>query len=165
MHKRIIGALLLFVAVAAAAPAPVADKPAIPDDFFYAFKALPAEENAIINWRRAAAVEVALNDKQKQVIAFCWTPAAREPSPDELDSLQAWLKRNHEAFELFAASLEKKQAQWPERNPQDAQPELSALSLMIRARLFAADQMAENNQFAAAAKSLEESLKLAQTGA
>jgi len=167
MFKRVISTFSLLVAAArvvTAAAAPVADKPVLPPDLFYEFKAVPAAENAILDWRRAAAAEVPLNDHQKQVMAFCWTPAAREPGPDELDSLQAWLKRNHEALALFAASLAKRQAQWPERNPQNAQPELIALSLMIHARLFAADQMAEHNQFAAAAGSLEESLKLAQTG-
>jgi len=136
------------------------ERPAIPADLYYEFKPVPVDENAIVNWRRAAAVEVVLNDKQKQAIKYCWTPAAREPVVDDLASLQAWLKRNKEALELFDASLQKIKAQWPERNPQNVQPELKSLPLMIRARLFEADQMAEQNKFAAAANSSTESVAL-----
>lgn len=139
------------------------DKPAIPADLLYEFKPVPAAENAIINWRRAAEVEAALNDRQKQAIKFCWTPGAKEPTTEDLDSLRAWLKRNQEALDLFNASLQKPKAQWPERNPQNPQPELK-FSQMIRARLFQADQLAEQNKLEAAAKLLENSLKLAQTG-
>ena len=91
-------------------------------------------------------------------------PAAREPSADDLDGLQAWLKPNKEALELFDASLQKSKAQWPERNPENIQPELKSLSLLIRARLFEADQLAEQNKFAEAVQSLKDSLRLAQSG-
>ncbi len=137
------------------------DRPAIPADLYYEFKAVPADENAIVNWRRAAGVEVALSDKQKQIIKYCWTPGARQP--DELDSLQSWFNRNKEALELFDASLQKTMAQWPERNPQNVQPELASLTLIVRARLFEADQMAERDKFSAASKSLKDTLKMAQT--
>lgn len=140
------------------------EKPALPDDLYFELKAVPADQNAIIQWRQAAAVEVSLSDKQKITIKYCTTPGAREPSADDLDGLQAWLKRNREALEIFDASLQKAKAQWPERNPQNKEPEMLALSVMIRARLFAADQLAEQNKFADAVRSLEGSLKLTQMG-
>ena len=140
------------------------DKPSIPPDLYYELKAVPAEENAIINWRRAAEIEVALNENEKQAIKYCWTPAARGPSSDELNDLKGWLTRNSEALSLFNESLKKPKAQWPERNPQNVQPELKALPLMIRARLFEADQLAQQNNFEAAVKSLEVSLKITQAG-
>lgn len=145
------------------ASAPKDGKPAIPPDLFFEYKPVPAGENAIINWRQAAKVEVALNDKQKQTIKFCWTPAAREPLANDLDDLRAWLKRNKEALDLIDASLKKAKAQWPERNPQNPQPELKFATL-IRARLFEAEQLAEQSKFEAAVESLEGSLKLAQMG-
>src|SRR5450432_3497485 len=93
--------LILFASatinVALAVPASKDNKPSVPADLFYEFKPVPNDENAIINWRRGAEVEVALNDKEKQIIKFCWTPAAREPSANDLDDLQTWLKRNKEA--------------------------------------------------------------------
>jgi hypothetical protein len=140
------------------------EKPAIPADLFFEFKAIPNDENAIINWRRAAEIEIPLNSQAGQIIKYCWTPAAREPATDDLADLQSWLKRNKEALELFDASLQKPKAQWPERNPQNVQPELKSLSLMIRARLFQADQLAEQGRFSEATKSLENSLKLVQRG-
>jgi hypothetical protein len=167
MFKKIVSLVLLASAalnVVFAMPAPKDGKPSIPADLLYEFKPVPNDENAIINWRLAAGVEVALNDKEKQTIKFCWTPSAREPSANDLDDLQTWLKRNREALELFDASLQKPKAQWPERNPQNVQPELKSISLMIRARLFEADRLAEQTKFADAAKSLQDSLKLAQTG-
>jgi hypothetical protein len=154
----------LAAEVARAVPQSKDDKPPIPADLFYEFKPVPANENAIINWRLAAQVETPLSEQARRSIKFCWTPAAREPSADELDSLRAWLKRNQEALDSFNASLQKSGTQWPERNPQNPQPELKALPLMIGARLFQADQLAEQGKFATAARSLEESLKLAQRG-
>lgn len=167
MLKQIISTIwLLGVAthVVIASPAPVADKPAMPDDLYFEFKAVPAEQNAIINWRRAAELEVAPNEKQKKALKFCWTPAAREPSADDLSDLQNWLKRNREALELFDASLTKPSAQWPKHDVQDKQPEMLVLSHLIKARLFAADQLTERGKFESAAKSLEESLRLDQMG-
>ncbi|MEI9865949.1 MAG: hypothetical protein WDN00_15635 [Limisphaerales bacterium] len=159
------GLLLGFSSIAGwATTASSEDKPPIPPDLYYEFKLVPAEENAIINWRRAAEVAAPLSDKEKQTIKYCWSPTAREPSPNDLIQLQSWLRRNAEALRLFNASLDKSKAQWPERNPQNVQPELTLLPLMIRARLFEADQLAEQNKFIDAAKSLEDSLKLAQIG-
>lgn len=167
MFKKITSAIISFcfaAGVASASSASTSEKPPIPEDLLFEFTAVPAEENAIINWRRAAELEVAPDEKQKQAIKFCWTPAAREPSVEVLDSLKVWLKRNKEALALFDASLAKPKAQWPERNPQNLQPEMVVLARLIRARLFIADQLAEQQKFEAAVQSLEDSLKLAQMG-
>jgi hypothetical protein len=160
----LIGLLGTAVQISMASPAPAADKPPLPADLYFDSKPIPPEQNAIVNWQRAGEVEVIPNDKEKQLLEFCWTPEAREPSADELNDLRNWLKRNREALELFDASLVKPKAQWPKRGPQDQMPELLADSYLIRARLFAADQLAEQGNFEAAAKSLEDSLKLAQMG-
>ena len=166
LPKTICIALLLeFSSMAGWAATPSKeDKPQIPSDLYHEFKAVPADENAIIVWCRVAEVIFPLSDKEKQIIKYCWSPTAKEPSSDELNKLESWLNRNKEALELFNTSLNKLKAQWPSRNSQDLQPELKSLPLMIRARLFEADQMAEQNKFTAAAKSLEDSLKMAQTG-
>jgi hypothetical protein len=140
------------------------EKPPIPADLYFEFKAVPANENAIIRWRQAAEVTVALTDKEKAVIKFCWTPVARVPSTDDLNDLRSWLKRNQEALALFDGSLQKPKAQWPERNFRNPQPELITLSLMIQAHLFEAEQLAEQNKFTEAAVALENNLKLAQMG-
>lgn len=136
----------------------------MPDDLAFEFKPVPDEENAIMVWRRAGGIEVAENDKQWQAIKFCWTPMAKQASPETLDDLNVWLKRNQPALELFDASLTKPKAQWPERKPQNRQPETSALSVLMRARLLIADQLAEQNKFESAVASLEGSLKLSQLG-
>jgi hypothetical protein len=167
MFKTIAGIILFFsigINLLLAATASKDTKPLIPADLYYEFKPIPADENAIINWRRAAEVEVPLSDKAKQTIKFCWTPGMREPAADDLAELQNWQKKNQDASQLFEDSLQKPEAQWPERNPQNPQPELGSLRLMIEARLFEADQLAEQNQFTAAVKSLEGSLKLAEMG-
>src|SRR5580698_56471 len=65
---------------------------------------------------------------------------------------------------MFSASLARPRAQWPERNGQYTQPEIAAFSHLMRARLLASDQLAEQNKFEDAARSLEDSLKLAQMG-
>ena len=167
MHRQIFTALwLLAIAtlVATASPAPTAEKPPLPDDLYFEFKAVPADQNAMIDWRRAAQLEAVPNEKEKQALKFCWTPADREPSADDLAGLQSWLKRDQPALDMFSASLAKPMAQWPERNAQNTQPEIAAFSHLMRARLFAADQLAEQNKFEDAARSLEDSLKLAQMG-
>ncbi len=167
MHRQIIatiGLLGLAALVAVASPAPTAEKPPLPDDLYFEFKPVPADQNAIINWRRAAPLEVVPNDTEKLALKFCWTPGEREPSADDLADLQAWLKRNQQALDIFSASLSKPRAQWPERNAQNTQPEIAAFSHLMRARLFAADQLAEQQKFEDAARSLEDSLKLAQMG-
>jgi hypothetical protein len=140
------------------------DRPAIPADLFCQFTPVPDGENAIIDWREAGTVSVPLSDKQKQTIKYCWTPTAREPDVNDLDGLHLWLTQNREALDLFQVSLQKPKAQWPEQNPKNTQPELKSLTLIVRARLFQADQLAEHNNFEAATKSLEESSKLAQMG-
>jgi len=167
MLRIIISSVLLVGAtinMALAVPASKDDKPPIPADLFYAFKSLPEDENAIINWRRAGEIEIPLSVEARQTIRFCWTPGAREPSADDLAELQHWLKQNKEALNLFGSSLQKPKAQWPERNSQNVQPELRAVSQLIRARLFEADQLAEQRKFDEATESLERSLELTQLG-
>ena len=63
--------------------------------------------------------------------------------------------KTNKPLNLFAASFQKPKAQWPERNSQDAQPELKAVSQLIRVRLFEADQLAEQRKFKGAAHSLK----------
>jgi hypothetical protein len=167
MLKKITSAMFAICfagGVASASLASVSEKPAIPPDLFFEFKPVPPAENAIINWRRAAELEVALDSQQEHSISFCWVPGAKEPPSADLEGLQTWLKRNREARELFDASLKKASAQWPERIPQNPQPEMKALILLNRARLFEADQFAEQGKFDAAADLLLGSLKLAQSG-
>src|SRR5580692_7187431 len=71
MHRQIFTALwLLAIAtlVATASPAPTAEKPPLPDDLYFEFKAVPADQNAIIDWRRAATLEAVPNEKEKQAL-------------------------------------------------------------------------------------------------
>jgi hypothetical protein len=167
MLKIIVSSALLIGAainVVLAVPASKGDKPPIPADLYYMFEPIPDDENSIINWRRAAEIEIPLSDKARQTIKFCWTPGAREPSVDNLAELQNWLRQNKEALNLFDSSLQKPKAQWPDRDPQNEQPEFKAVSQLIRARLFLAEQLAEQSKFVEATKSLEGSLKLAQLG-
>lgn len=140
------------------------EKPAIPADLQFERKTVPPENNAVINWREASKVEVPLSEHQKKVIKFCWTPTAAEPSAEDLNELNAWLRRNEEALRIFKVSCDKPEVQWLERDPQKAQPELIALSLMIQARLFEADQLAERGKYSEAAETLKSNLKLAQAG-
>lgn len=148
--------------VAMASLAPPQGKPAMPDDLYFDFKPIPADQNAIIDWRRAAEAEVKPNDKQRDLLRFCWTPGAPEPRAEDLDDLRTWLKRNREALGLFDASLAKPKAQWPDRSAQTVQVEIAGFSYLMRARLLEADQLAAQNQFEAAAKLLEDNLKLAE---
>jgi len=163
IFRNIILATGLLVAVlpaGRAATAAMDEKPPLPDDLRFEPKPVPAADNGIIDWRRSAELKVALGEKEKEAIRYCWTPAAR--TPNDLGGLQAWLKRNQEALEIFNASLQKPRMQWPEHDPENKRPEMAMLKLMMCARLFEADQMAEQGKFAEAAKSLEESLKLTQ---
>lgn len=167
MLGKIVSSVLLVgitTNVVLAVPASEGDKPLIPADLYYTFESIPDDENAIMNWRRAAETEISLSNKARQTIKFCWTPGAREPSVDDLAELQNWLRQNKRALNLFDSSLQKPKAQWPERDPQNVQPELKAVSQLIRARLFEADQLAEQRKFNEATKSLEGSLKLTQVG-
>ena len=167
MDKTVVSAVLLFgtvVSVGMASSASKQDKPVIPADLYYEFKAVPAGDNAIINWRRAAEVEAALSDKESQSLKFCWTPGAKKPSSGELNDLSGWLHRDRDALKLFNDSLKKPKAQWPERDPQNLQPELAGFSRLIKARLFEADQLADLGKFEQSIKILEENLKLAQLG-
>ena len=167
LGKVIVGMALLFALLsgaARAATAPEAERPPLPDDLRYEFKDVPADENAILLWRRAGALATAVTSQQQQTLTFCWTPGAKEPSAEGLSELQALFKKNREALELFNDSLNKPKAQWPERNPQNPEPELTTLFRMIHLRLFEADQLAEQGRFEEAVKSLEDSLKLAQMG-
>ncbi len=138
------------------------EKPAIPADLHYEPKTVPPESNAVINWREASKVEVPLSERQKKIITFCWNPTAAEPSADDLNDLNAWLRRNEDALRIFKASCEKPEVQWIERDPQKVQPEFNALSLMIQARLFEADQLAERGKYSEAAEILKSNLKLTQ---
>jgi hypothetical protein len=159
--------LLLWVIAPArveAASVSADDTPPIPADLAYDFKPVANDENAIIVWRQAASLKAPLPDSAKAIIKFCWTPGMAEPTAANLSLLNSWLKQNREALDLFAGSLDRRKAQWPERDPKKPQPELVCLPLLIHARLFAADQWAEQGQFAAAAKSLAESLRLAELG-
>jgi len=140
------------------------EKPAMPDDLRYEFKSVPANENAIICWRQAAAIKAPLNDREKSSIKFCWTPEARPPVSDDLIALKTWLQRNNEALRLFKESVARPNAQWPERNPQNLQPEMLVFSEMVRARLLEAELLAEAGNFDAAAAALKETLKTTQIG-
>ena len=156
--------LAATVFLAAAASPPTDGKPALPDDLRFDFKPVPAEQNAIINWRRAAELEVMPDEHEKLLLTFAWTPGFREPSQADLDDLQHWIKRNQDALSEFSASLGKPQAQWPERNPQNKQPEITSYLYLSWARLFTADQLAGQKKYEAAANILEENLKLARLG-
>src|ERR1700722_14987600 len=141
------GLILLLVSAgmqAGAASAPTDEKPAIPPDLYHEFKPVPDIENAIVNWRRAAAVMVPLEAGDIILISSCWRPGLSEPSSDDLNRLNQWLQRNHDALQLFNGSLKQPYAQWPERDPQNPQPELRSLNQMIFTRLFEADQQAEH---------------------
>lgn len=167
MFGRIVSSILLVGAITSVAlgvQVSKDDKPPIPADLLYVFRAIPDDENAIINWRRAGEIEVPLPARERQTIKFCWTPGALEPSVNDLAELQNWLKQNKRALNLFNSSLQKPEAQWPEHDPQQAQPELKVVLQLIRARLFKADQLAERDKFAEATKLLEGSLRLTQLG-
>jgi hypothetical protein len=164
MYKELIIAFWLVSGVAMASQAPANEKPALPADFNFAPKPVPLEANAIINWRQAAALEVVPKEKVKQALVFCWTPGAREPATEDLTAAQAWLQANREALEMVNASLAKPFAQWPKHDVDDKQLELVAFAYCVKARLFAADQLAEQGRFAGAAKLLEDTVKLAQMG-
>ena len=140
------------------------DKPAIPPDLLFEFTAVPDDENAIIDWRKAAAVRVSPPDELVKMMPFAWTPGQREPSPDDMDKLREWVRRNRAALDLMEASLAKPKAQWPERDPQKPDPELSGLATLIRARLVEADELAEHHEYARASQSLLGSLHLDQRG-
>jgi hypothetical protein len=141
-----------------------AAKGEIPPDLFIQLKTVPLEENAIINWRRAMRTKPSMNAQLKDAIKFAWMPKLRRPGADQIDELRAWLARHRESLELMEESLAKPQAQWPERNASGDQPELLALPLFIRARLFAADELTEQGEYRNAVKSLRGSLQLAQRG-
>jgi hypothetical protein len=148
--------------IAATAPDRRQEKPPIPPDLHYEFKPVAPEDNAIINWRKAAALEVPIGNHLTKVVNYCWTPAAREPSGDDLDALRSWLLRDKEALDVFGESLLKSKSQWIEQDPQDRQPELSAFVHLTHARLIEADLLAKEKKFTNAVESLEGSLKLAQ---
>ena len=148
--------------LAAASPAPATGKPLLPEDLRFDFQAVPAEQNAFLLWRRAAELYVAPNEKVKESLKYCYSPEARKPTADEMAALQNWLKRNHEALELFRASLAKPKAQWPERDAEKPQPEMAVFSYLTQASLLTADQMAEHSQFDAATSLLEGCLHLSQ---
>jgi hypothetical protein len=152
------------LALAAMAPDPAQEKPPIPPDLYYDFKAVAPEDNAIIDWRRAVALEVPPGDRLTGVSKYAWTPEAREPSDEDLNALRSWLRRDKEALDLFNASLQKPKAQWPEQDPQNRQPELSALVHFTKARLVEADLLAKDKKLTNAVESLEGSLKLVQFG-
>jgi hypothetical protein len=151
-------------AVAAMAPDRAQEKPPVPPDLSFEFKPVAPEDNAIINWHRAAAVEVPPGDHLTAVMMYSRTPDAREPSDDDLEALRSWLRRDKEALDLFNASLHKPKAQWPEQDPQNRQPELSALVHLTHARLVEADLLAKEKKFTNAVESLEGSLKIIQFG-
>jgi len=139
-------------------------KAAFPDDMYCEFKPLPADENAIIEWKKAEPSRVTLSSHENEIITYCWKPGAPRPSADDREDLQGWLRRNQAALDAFAASLKKPGAQWPERNPQNRQPEMSFFSQLLKGRLVEADQLAEQGRFPEATQFLEDSLKLAQLG-
>jgi hypothetical protein len=151
-------------AKAAVAPDRAQEKPPVPPDLYFDFKPVAAEDNAIINWRRAAALDVPPGEHLRAVMKYAWTPDAREPSDEDLDALRAWVRREKEALDLFNASLQKPKTQWPEQDPQNRQPELGALAHLTHARLVEADWLAKEKKFTNAVESLEGSLKLVQFG-
>src|SRR5437868_3085604 len=88
-------------AVAAVAPDRTQEKPPIPSDLYFEFKAVAPEDNAIINWHRAAAVEVPAGEHLTEVMKYACQPGVREPSDEDLDALRSWLHRDKEALDLF----------------------------------------------------------------
>ena len=152
------------LAQAATAPAPGEEKPPIPPDLRVEFKAAPSEENAIFEWRKAAALEERADARLAELQVFCWNQGAPKPSDQDLDALRSWVQRNREALRVFEASLRKPKAQWPEDDLQKTQPEMRALADLIRARLVEAELLSESKKFSEAVESLEKSLKLAQLG-
>lgn len=155
--------MVMLVSLRGAVPSKL-DKERIPPDLFIELKAIPLEENAIVNWKRAMLTRPAMDDRLRQALKFAWTPGMRRPSPDMIDEMRAWLRRNREGLNLFEESLAKPKAQWPERDAWKEQPELTAMPLFIRARLFEADELAEQGDYTNAMKSLRGSLRLAQRG-
>ncbi len=167
MLKNCLGLAFFLVCVStgiAAAQSHTEERPEIPADLYFEFQSVRPEDNAIINWRRAAEVEVPLDAKLTQIVEFCWTPGARRPSNEDLDTLRSWVRRDREALDLFDGSLTKSKAQWPEQNPQNTEPELRAMYHLSRARLLEADSLAEEKKFSEAVDSLKKSLKLADLG-
>ncbi len=156
--------VLMLLALAGAATVSKDAKPPIPPDLFFEYPYVADDENAIINWRRAAQILVPLEEKEREIIAYCWTPGAKTPSNEYRNQLETWLRRNKEALELFEASLKKPKAQWPERNAQNVQKELIGFPQLIRARLLEADLLAEKGQFNQAQESLLQSLRLVEFG-
>jgi len=166
LNYYIILFLVLANGLVRAVTAPNQDDemPVIPTDLRIEFKVVPAEENAILEWRKAAAVETRPDAKLAESQSFCWKPTAAKPSEVQLDALRSWVGRNREALKLFEASLKKKRAQWPESDLQKTQPEMRALAELTRARLVEAELLSEDKKFPEAADSLEKSLKLTQLG-
>jgi hypothetical protein len=147
-----------------AASAPTEKKPAIPPDLYSEFEPIPDDQNAIIQWRRADAFVVPLGGNDLPILAYCWTPGARQPASEDMARLQNWVRQNRQALDLFNDSLKMAKAQWPERDPQKTQPELRAFRNLTHARLFEANQMVGEKNFDAAAGLLEGNLKLADDG-
>ena len=162
----IILSLILANGLAGAAMAPSRDqeKPVIPPDLRIEVKEVPAEENAIVEWRKAAVLEERADARLAESQSFCWKPGASKPSEADLDALRSWVRRNRDALKLFEASLKKPKAQWPENGLQKTQPEMRALADLTRARLVEAELLAEDQKFPEAVESLEKSLKLTQLG-
>lgn len=156
--------ILMLSAFAEAATVSQDAKPPIPSDLFFEYPYVADDDNAIINWRRAAQILIPLEEKEKEVLAYCWTPEAKTPSNEDRNRLEVWLRRNKDALELFEASLKKPKAQWPERNAQNVQKELIGFPQLIRARLLEADLLAEKGQFDQTRESLLQSLRLVQFG-
>lgn len=164
MKTQLIALLLLATVSGWAATASKDGKPPIPADLFCKLPNVDADENAIINWRRAGEIQIPLEEKLGDAIKFCWMPSAPNPNDTLLEGLETWQHRNQEAREIFDASLAKPKAQWPERNPENVQKELNGLILMTKSRLFEADRLAQRGEFTNAVKSLEGSLRLTQLG-
>ncbi len=164
---KTIGIYLLLVwlaVVTQAASVSRNDEISAAPDLFCAFAPVPPTDNAIIEWRRAGAQFTPLNAHERELISFCWKPNARPPADSDLAELKNWLQKNRAALDLFAESLKKSKAQWPERDPSVKQPEMLVFGSLVKGRLFEAEQLADQGKFDEAAQSLQDSLKLAQAG-
>lgn len=137
------------------------DSKAIPSDLLYEYRPFPKEENAIECWRRASAVAVSAADTTRAAMGYAWL-AGEKSDEDQRAAVRDWLKKNREAFRWMDESLKRSKAQWPARKPEDLQPEIIALSSLVRGRLVQADDLADQGEFRLASDSLKGSLKLAQ---
>lgn len=149
-------------AVTEAASKATEEKPAIPPDLYFVSKPIPNEDNAIHFWRRAAKVMVKTDDTISDKISYAWKPESPRPNEEEAAAIRHWLRQNQEALELMELSLKKPAAKWLAKRGEEEQPELWALSQLIKARCIWADLLASQSKWDQALGLLKGNLKLCQ---